>query len=335
MTRGLIIAGIFAIALAACAAAQEPILELSITPSTVHIPAGGGGHLRLIAKNTSVRRADDLTASLASPDRFTILTEPEELKAIDPFSTGAIDIVLKTGKDTPEGDYNGSLAIVYTYCIEELCFQIAETRDFDIVVESAGEAVQTPSVTGPIARRTIPWPWIGFGVGLVILAAALLEAKRTMVNRYIYLVLVVIASAGLGYGVADQQHEQAQGIGAVLCTSCVGLEEGGPSEASFSPAGIARLARIEGDRELIVFYAPWCHACAYAEEMVALAAEQSPGISCRFINAEEAPELAAEYGVIRSGKTIVPAIVRVDTGEVIFGIEGFEERLIEMLEEGG
>jgi len=330
----LFLLGIIATAIAAPAAAQEPILDLSIVPPAVSIPAGGEAHLRLIAKNISVHEAERLAVSLAGAGRFTIETVPEELEAIEPFSTGTIDIILRSG-ETPEGDYNGKLAIVYTYCSGELCFQIADTLDFEIAVGPASAAVQTPSVAGPAAIPTIPWPWIGLGAVLVILTVALIEAKRTTVNRYIYLILVLISFASLGYGVADHQHEQAQGIGAVLCTSCVGLEEAGPKEASLSDEGIAEIQKIEGERELIVFYAPWCHACPYAEAMVEKAAEHNPGISYRFVDVEQDPDLAAKHGIIRSGRTVVPAVVRTDTGEVIFGVERFEERLIEMLKEGG
>jgi len=290
--------GLLVVALTACAAGQEPILDLSISPGTVHIPPGGEAELRLIAKNTSIREADGLSASLSSPDRFTIVTGPETLEIIDPFATGSIDILLKSGRDIGEGNYKGKLAIVYTYCIGELCFQIADTLDFDIVVEAGSEAVQTRSVTAPIGRRTLPWPWIGFGGGLVILGAALLRAKRTGVKWHAYLIIALLSLAGLGYGVANDQHEQAQEIGAVLCTSCVGLEEASSGEGSLSAAGIERIKGIENKRELIVFY------------------------------------VALRHGLIRSGKTIVPAVLRVDTGKVIFGIEDFEERLIDMLEEG-
>jgi len=134
--------------------------------------------------------------------------------------------------------------------------------------------------------------------------------------------------------VANDQHEQAQEIGAVLCTSCVGLEEASSGEGSLSAAGIERIKGIENKRELIVFYAPWCHACPFAEAMVAQAALHNPAISYRFVDVGKEPELALRHGLIRSGKTIVPAVLRVDTGKVIFGIEDFEERLIDMLEEG-
>jgi len=333
--RAFLLLGILGIALATRTAGQEPILDLSIAPVTVHLPAGGEAHLRLTAKNSSVHEADGLTASLAAPDRFTIATEPETLKVIEPFSTGTIDILLRSAKDTPEENYNGKLAIVYTYCIGELCFQIADALDFQIVVEPASEAVQTPSVIAPVARGVIPWPWIGFGAGLVILGAALLGVRRGGVKWHVYLILSLLSSASLGYGVATYQHEQAQGIGAILCTSCVGIEEAGAAEASLSEAGIAQIEGIEGERDLIVFYAPWCHACPFAEAMVEQAAEHNPAISYRSVDVEKAPELAAQYGIIRSGRTIVPAILRVDTGKVIFGIENLEERLIEMLKEGG
>jgi len=334
MGKALPLLGILVITIAACAVGQEPILELSISPASVHIPPGGEAHLLLIAKNTSIREADGLSASLTAPDRFAIVTEPETLKVIAPFETGSIDIIVRSEDGIAGGDYKGELSIVYTYCIGELCFQIADSLTFDIAVEAVSKVVQTTSVAAPLHRREVPWPWIGFGAAIVLLGGALLKGGRTGTDWYIYLILVIIAFASLGYGVARNQHEQAQGIGAVLCTSCIGIEDAASREASISTAGLERIAKITEPRELIVFYAPWCHACPFAEAIVAQAAEENPVISYRFVNVEEDPQLAAHYGVTRSGRTIVPAVLRVDTGRIIFGIEKLEERLIELLEEG-
>jgi thiol-disulfide isomerase/thioredoxin len=85
---------------------------------------------------------------------------------------------------------------------------------------------------------------------------------------------------------------------------------------------------------LIVFYAPWCHSCPYAEAMVEAMAAETEHITYEFIDVDAERDLAASYGVIRSSRTIVPAVLRVDTGEIIFGVEDLEERLLNLLEVG-
>ena len=66
--------------------------------------------------------------------------------------------------------------------------------------------------------------------------------------------------------------------------------------------------------------------------MVAAAAEINGQIVYRIIDVDEQPAEAEAYGVVRSGRTIVPAVVRLDTEEVLFGIEAFESRFITLLE---
>ena len=60
--------------------------------------------------------------------------------------------------------------------------------------------------------------------------------------------------------------------------------------------------------------------------------EINPVISYRLIDVDEDRDAADRYGIIQSGRTIVPAILRADTGEVVFGIEDLETRLLAMLE---
>jgi thiol-disulfide isomerase/thioredoxin len=144
-------------------------------------------------------------------------------------------------------------------------------------------------------------------------------------------ILVLIVGGSLFYGVSQNQHEQAQAIGAVLCTSCVGIEDARTERPRWTEAQIAEIEAINVPIELIVFYAPWCHACPFAEELVEWVAERNERISYRFVNVEEDSALAKSYGVIRSGRTVVPATVRSDNGSVLFGVENLEQRLVEML----
>ena len=82
-----------------------------------------------------------------------------------------------------------------------------------------------------------------------------------------------------------------------------------------------------------MFYATWCRSCPYAEALADLVAARNPRIVVRHVDAETEPELAALHSVTRSGRTVVPAIVRVDTGEVLFGVEDLGQRLVDLLEE--
>ena len=142
-----------------------------------------------------------------------------------------------------------------------------------------------------------------------------------------------VAAGGLGYGLFLSQDQQAQSIAAVLCTSCVGIEEAPAQGPELSAAARSRIEALSNDVELLFFTAPWCHACPYAKAMVVQAASVNPAaISYRIIDVDEDRDTASEYGVVQSGRTIVPAILRVDTGDVLFGIEDLEERLLVLLE---
>ena len=127
------------------------------------------------------------------------------------------------------------------------------------------------------------------------------------------------------------QHEQAQGIGSVLCTSCVGIEEAGSTDVRLSAGTIAALETLQEDAELTVFYAEWCHACPVAEATGERMAEVTERIRYRFVDVADEPELAESLGVVRSGRTVVPAISRAGSSEILFGVEDLEERLLELL----
>ncbi len=144
-----------------------------------------------------------------------------------------------------------------------------------------------------------------------------------------FLCTVIVAS--LVYGVILGQHEQAQGIAAVLCTSCVGIDEARGEAPPLSDSAILALAGLQKSIDLIVFYAPWCNTCPYAKSMVREMAERTDLLSYSFVNVDTNRELAESNGIIRSKRTIVPAIVRVDTGDIIFGIEDLEARLLKVL----
>jgi len=67
--------------------------------------------------------------------------------------------------------------------------------------------------------------------------------------------------------------------------------------------------------------------------MVQQATDINSSISVQWIDVDESKDAAREYGIVQSGRTIVPAILRLDTQETIFGIENLEARLLALLEE--
>jgi thiol-disulfide isomerase/thioredoxin len=137
----------------------------------------------------------------------------------------------------------------------------------------------------------------------------------------------------LGFGVSLDQHKQAQAVGAVLCTSCVGIETVQTLTPRLSAAQAAAVERLTTPTELLVFYAPWCRSCPYAEELVGLAAARNPLVRYRLANAEAERDLAVQHGVTRAGRTVVPAIVHLGTGKVLFGAEDLGNRLVSLLQE--
>ena len=319
------------------AVAQEAILELSIEPASLTVAAGGEATVWVHAENESIREADDLTAYWIDPQDLGFAEEPHPIEVIKPFGSATLALRVAASPEADRGETPGSFEVVYTYCIDDSCYQIAESFDLPIViVEPAPESVQTsssvavhPAHSDPTSA--VPWQAIAFAAAVLVAALAFLFQRITGIRWPAYAMIAVLLGGGLLVGVFLDQHNQAQAIGAVLCTSCVGLEESRDEEPGFTAEQSDRLSALGEDVELIVFYAVWCHACPYAEGLVERASEAAERISYRFIDVETDRDLAEQHGVIRSGRTVVPAILRVDTGEVIFGVEGLEERLLTLL----
>jgi len=319
------------------AAAQEPILTFSVDPDHATIAAGGRLEVRIVVENRSTFEADDV--EIVWGDAAVVpAEEPAPIERVDPFATDAIRLVLEASPDAAEGERPVAFEVVYSYCVGDVCYQIVEAVDFAIAVVPptdptvVEEVPPTDVVEVPERATPFPWPWVGLGVALIAAGCALLAGRRTGRRGVAAAALGLVLAGALAYGVARNQHEQAQGIGAVLCTSCVGIEEArSVHEARFSPAGVDALRALDVDVELTVFYAEWCHSCPYAEAMVERAAEVTDRIAYTFVDVEVDPALAAERGVIRSGRTVVPAIVRAGADEVLFGVEDLERRLLELL----
>jgi glutaredoxin len=331
-----------AFAMSLSAVAQAPILRLSVSPQPVQVAAGRTAQARLIAENTSVYEADEIEIDWVGPTSLAFLEPPAVIQVIPPFSAKAVIFSLGAASDAEEGAYVVAVDVIYTYCIDELCYQIVEPLEFSVsvagivVASDDGVTVNGSESTAPTASETAEFPWAWAGVaGGVFLVLGVLISWRTANRKWpLYVVLVLVCAGSLIHGVARRQHEQAQVIGAVLCTSCVGIEQAPLNERPLSSGTIAAIQAIETEIELVVFSAEWCHACPYAEAVVRAITEHNERISYRDVDVADDPTLARQRGVTRSGRTVVPAVLRVDTEEIIFGVTDLERRLVALLGDG-
>jgi len=322
----LFLIAILSILLFACGAVgQESILSFTVSPEKIEVAPGVTATLQLSIDNKSLHPADDIAVSLVEANGFSLDPAEADIVVIQPFGKGTLYLNLVASPDVAPGMHDLTLQVIYTYCIDVSCFQIVDSVSVSVLVP-------TPSI-GPATVKKVkslpPWV-IPAVVGLLVLAGIGLWRYADL-RLPLYAVLFLVVIGGLAYGVALGQHEQAQGIGAVLCTSCVGIEEARHEEPVLSENAVSALARLDTDVKLVVFYAPWCHTCPYAESMVKEMAGATDRITYEFVNVDTNRDLATANGVIRSQRTIVPAILRVDTGEVIFGIEDLEARLLNLL----
>lgn len=313
---------------------QNPILEFSFETEPLTIPQAGSASAWLRVTNSSVYEADDIEIALLSGP--VELSPIEPIEVLDPFSDALREVPLSLEEDVAEGEEEAFFELVYTYCIDDLCFQIVEEISLQIevipaVVEPVSGQIPDP-VRIPPAKERNAWELV-FPIALGLALIVALITARTLGRRWWVLVLLlVVLVGGLGYGMLLKQDQQAQSIGAVLCTSCVGIEQTPRQDPELSSEARTEIAAISQEVELLFFTATWCQSCPYAKAMLQQAVDINPLISYRVIDVDEDRDAAKHYGIVRSGRTIVPAILRVDTGEVVFGIEDIEERLIALLE---
>ncbi len=304
---------------------QTTVLTFSAEPPTVHLAPGETAAFQVIAANGSAYTADNLAVTVAAPAGLTVAPGTRNIAKIAPFTRGRLEFSVTATSDVAPGKYTITATCLYTYCTDVNCFQLEDSVNVPVVVGAAG--------VGPVktitAQKGLP-AWVIPGVGLLLLGGGIGLWLRG-VHWPLYFVLFLFVVGGFTYGIHLGQHKQAQGIAAVLCTSCVGIEAVQHTSPHLSAAANAALEKIDTDITLIVFYAPWCHTCPYAEAMVKEAAAANPHIKYRFIDVSEERALAVKSGVIRNQRTIVPAILRTDTDTVIFGIRNLEPRLLQLL----
>jgi len=314
---------------------QTPILDFSFETELLTIPQGSSGSAWLRVTNSSVYEADDIEVALLSGP--VELSPVEPIKVLDPFSDTLLGMPLSPGTDMGEGEAEGIFELAYTYCIGEVCFQIVEEISLRIevipaVVDSVNGQTPDPVQILPSKERNVWEIVFPLAIGLALIVA-LVAARMVGRRSWVLVLLVAVLAGGMGYGLSLKQDQQAQSIGAVLCTSCVGIEQTPDQDPELSAEARTRIATITQEIELLFFTATWCQACPYAKAMVQQVVEINPLISYRSIDVDEDRDTADRYGVIRAGRTIVPAILRVDAEDVLFGIENLEERLIALLEE--
>ena len=314
--------------------AQDPILKFSFEGEPLTIPVEGSATAWLRVENVSVYEADDIEIAWSSgPVDFSPV---EPIEVLDPFSNARMAVTILLGTDAVAGEGEATFELSYTYCIDDLCFQIIEAIVLSLVV--------VPSVAGPVNVQTtdpigisptneVPRavPVLPFVLGLGVIVA-LVVGKMSGRRWWVTILLLAVLATGLGYGIVLKQDQQAQSIGAVLCTSCVGIEVTPHKDPELSDDARQRIAALDGEIELLLFTATWCQSCPYAKAMARQASEVNPLVTIQIIDVDEDRDAADRYGIVQSGRTIVPAILRVDTGEVLFGIENLEERLLALLE---
>ena len=307
------------------AAAQQPIVAVHANPEVLELAPGGRISFQVELRNGSPYEADGIEVTFTSPDALAVVPAKGTREKVLPFQEASLDFSLEALPGLPLGTQRVPLQVVYSYCIDSTCFQIVEELSLTaaIVEETSG---------GPVAHPegAPPWELFAAGLGLALLVAAVAVSRRRP-SIPAYLALFLVAAGALAWGIRVGQARQAQGIATVLCTSCVGIEEARHEAPRLSATAIASLQGLERDVELLVFYAPWCHSCPYAEGLVEEMAAASDRLRYRLVNVEDEPELARANGIIASGRTVVPAVVRVDTDEVVFGVENLEARLLRVL----
>jgi thiol-disulfide isomerase/thioredoxin len=328
-------AAVLLLACAHLAWAQEGILHYAIDPVIVDVAPGGRAAARLTMTNASPYEADEVEVSWSGPEGFSLEPAPDVVPVVDPFASASVVLAISPRPTAPLGETRGTVEILYSYCIGDLCYQIVESAPvaLRVVAQAQTAPVAVGGTTGeptPVSP-TFPWLWIGFGAAAALVVPALFVRRPARLRALVFVLLVAASGTVLGLGVSLGQHKQAQAIGAVLCTSCVGIETVETLAPRLSAAQATTVDRLTVSVELLVFYAPWCRSCPYAEALVDLIASRNPLVRYRLVNAEQERDLAVEYGVTRSGRTVVPAIVRMDTGEILFGAENLGNRLVKLL----
>ncbi|MCR4391538.1 MAG: redoxin domain-containing protein [Candidatus Acetothermia bacterium] len=298
----------------------KPILEVQV-PTEVGVLPGGDTVLAVKLANTSPYLAEELRVRIHGPPEG-ITAPPLEVGDIPPFGERTADLTLTAAEGVAQGNILITIDILYHYCIGDSCFQMSQAAGTTLAIGVAPTAAR---------RAWSPW-WLLLLLGVGVVVGWFLWGRGLSGAG---LVLLLVAGAALAAGVFFGQSRQAQLIGAVLCTSCVGIEEVHAELPVLSREARATLAELARPVHLVVFHAPWCRSCPYAISLVEQMAQASPFLEVELVDAEEEPARAEAAGVSRSGRLVVPAILVVETSQVLFGTHHLGARLLALLREAG
>ncbi|HAF70345.1 MAG: Alkyl hydroperoxide reductase/ Thiol specific antioxidant/ Mal allergen [Acetothermia bacterium 64_32] len=297
--------------------APEPILEVSL-PEGVGLAPGGAVDLQVQLANSSPYLAEEVALGLTDLPQGVEAKEVK-LAELPGFGQRTLALEVRSQEGVPLGNYQAKLILTYHYCIGESCFQLSDELPLTLVVGEETTATKAP---------WSPW-WVLVLIGVGVALAWLVFGRGVSA---LSILLLFLAGAAMGVGVYLGQAQQAQLIGAVICTSCVGIETERRDQPVLSEETKRELALVSRRIDLVVFHAPWCHSCPYAIAMAQEFSHANPNIHLELVDAEEEPDRALQAGVFRSGRLVVPAILNPATGEVIFGITDLEARLLALIQ---
>ncbi len=329
---------LIAIGSSAVAAAQESILSFSAEPPSVELVRGGRATLTVRIENLSVREADDIELMWTGGEGISLESVPASVSVLGAFASTTIRLTASAAASAPPGEMQEGLEAIYSYCIDDLCYQMIEPVKVAVrVALPASSAPDSPGGDKPPAGAETPghslWPSVVLAAVGALLVVSWSLRRATRLRVAVYGALAVAGGLALGFGVSLGQHSQAQAVGAVLCTSCVGIETVETARAELSETQAAAVDGLTTPVDLLVFTAPWCRSCPYAKALVGLVSNRNPLVRYRLVEAEVERDLAERYGVARAGRIVVPAIVRPDTGDILFGTENLADRLLGLLRE--
>lgn len=294
----------------------RPILEVQ-APAVVGLAPDAGGTFIVKLVNTAPYEAEEVRVSLTElPEGVT--APSVEIAGIPAFGEREVQLVV-TGNGAAGAGFDAAVALLYHYCIGDACFEIRDTVPVAFV---GGDA--------PPRSAALPVWWLLVALGVGIILAAVLRGRLLALAG---ILLVGLAGASLVLGVLRGQATQAWRIASVLCTACVGIEEVRAEAPTLSAEVRTALASFSGTARLVVFHAPWCKSCPYAKALVAEMARANPRIVYELVDADLDRPRAEAAGVVSLGKVVVPAILIVETGRVLFGTSSLASRIVAALGE--
>ena len=306
------------------AMARESILSFTVEPAELALIPGRSAVIRLVAMNNSPHQADDLEVIIIAPDGLTVIPNLVAIEKIAPFARAVLTFTVTAADGFEEPGRNIIFELVYTYCRGDFCFQIVDELSF-LVTYGVGDEITYVRA----GRRG----WLLMLIAGIALSGTILLMWRGGPTLPLYIILLLIIGGMLVHGLRTDQHNAARRIAVILCTACIGIDDIMALPQQLYPETIAAIEAIERRIELLVFHTEWCRSCPYAIAMVNLFTVTNPLLIVTIIDADQEPEMAEKHGIKQNRRMIVPAIVRYDTGKVIFGINDLENRLSALVRE--